>query len=57
MINLKYFILSDTSSFGMISPLKNPQICDAFRDLVPFVEFKKCEKHPWRSVNYSEFAG
>ena len=57
MINLKYFILSDTSSFGMISPLKNPQICDAFRDLVPFVEFKKCEKHPWRSVNFSEFAG
>ena len=22
-------------------------ICDALRDLVPFVEFKKREKHPW----------
>ena len=25
-------------------------ICDALRDLVPFVQFKKCKKHPWRSV-------
>ena len=24
-------------------------ICDALRDLVPFVQFKKREKHPWRS--------
>ena len=24
--------------------------CDALRDLVPFVRFKKREKHPWRSV-------
>ena len=29
-------------------------ICDALRDLVPFVQFKKCEKHPWRSVNFSK---
>ena len=28
------------------------QICDALRDLVPFVQFKKREKHPWRSVNF-----
>ena len=27
------------------------------RDLVPFVQFKKCEKHPWRSVNFSKVAG
>ena len=26
--------------------------CDALRDLVPFVQFKKREKHPWKSVNY-----
>ena len=26
------------------------QSCDALRDLVPFVQFKKCEKNPWRSV-------
>ena len=25
-------------------------ICDALRDLVPFVQFKKRKKHPWRSV-------
>ena len=24
--------------------------CDALRDLVPFVQFKKLEKHTWRSV-------
>ena len=28
--------------------------CDALRDLVPFVQFKKREKRPWRSVNFSE---
>ena len=27
------------------------------RDLVPFVQFKKREKHPWRSVNFSKVAG
>ena len=32
-------------------------ICDALRDLVPFVQFKKREKHPWRSVNFSKDAG
>ena len=29
-------------------------MCDALRDLVPFVQFKKREKHPWRSVTYSK---
>ena len=29
-------------------------ICGALRDLVPFVQFKKREKHPWRSVNSSK---
>ena len=28
---------------------------DALRDLVPFVQFKKREKHPWRSVTFSNF--
>ena len=32
------------------------QICGALRDLVPFVQFKKREKHPWRSVNFSKVA-
>ena len=25
--------------------------CGALRDLLPFLQFKKREKHPWRSVN------
>ena len=29
------------------------RICDALRDLVPFVQLKKREKHPQRSVNFS----
>ena len=33
------------------------QICDALRDLVPFVQFKKREKHPWRSVTFRKVAG
>ena len=37
----------------------NPQsyICGALRDLAPFVQFKKREKHPWTSVNFSKVAG
>ena len=27
------------------------EICDALRNLVAFVQFKKREQHPWRSVN------
>ena len=32
-------------------------ICGALRDSVPFVQFKKREKHSWRSVNFSKVAG
>ena len=32
-------------------------ICGAFRDLVPFVQFKKREKHPWRSVTFCKVSG
>ena len=32
-------------------------ICDALRHLVPFVQFKKRERHPWRTVNFSKVAG
>ena len=31
-------------------------ICGALRDLVPFVQFQKREKHPWSSVNFSKVA-
>ena len=32
-------------------------MCDASHDLVPFVQFKKREKHPWKSVAFSKVAG
>ena len=32
-------------------------ICGALHDLVAFLHFKKREKHPWRSVNFSRDAG
>ena len=32
-------------------------MCGALRDLVPFLQFKKREKHPWRSVNFSKAVG
>ena len=28
--------------------------CDALHDLVPFVQFKKHEKHAWRSGTFSK---
>ena len=31
--------------------------CDALRDLVAFVRFKKLEKHPWRNITFSKVAG
>ena len=30
---------------------------DALSDLVTFLQLKKREKHPWRSVNFSKVAG
>ena len=32
-------------------------IFDVLRNLVPFVQIKKREKHPWRSVTFSKVAG
>ena len=31
-------------------------ISDILRDLVRFVQFKKREKHPWKSVTFSKVA-
>ena len=33
------------------------KICHALHDLVPFVQFKKRENHPWRSFTLSKVAG
>ena len=35
---------------------KHRKICDVLCDLVLFVQFKKREKHPWRSVTFSKVA-
>ena len=32
-------------------------ICDALRDLIPFVQFQKLEKYPWMSVIFSKLVG
>ena len=32
-------------------------MCDALRDLVPFIQFKKPKKHPWRNFTFSKVAG
>ena len=32
-------------------------LCDSLRDLVPFVQFKEREKHPWKSVTFSKVEG
>ena len=43
-----------TTKENLLLYLRN---CDALCDLVPFVQFKKREKHPWRSVNFTKVAG
>ena len=32
-------------------------ICNVFRDLILFVQFKRREKDPWRSITFSKVAG
>ena len=44
LINLQSYSLKESLVF---------HICDALHDLVAFVQFKKREKHPWRS-NFTE---
>ena len=43
-----HFLPSDTHA-------KNK--CDALRNLVPFAQFKKPEKNPWRIITFSKAAG
>ena len=41
---------------GMLSRKRRKLIYNALHDLVPFVQFKKREKHPWRSANFRKNA-
>ena len=36
---------------------KFPDLCDTLRGFVPFVQFEKREKTPWKSVTFSKVAG
>ena len=51
MILLNLYKILQTAKYNPI------HICDVLRDLVPFAQFKKREKHPWRSVIFSKVAG
>ena len=46
-------------SFPLLFPTLHfpAYISDALHDLVPFVQFKKHEKHPWRNDTFSKLAG
>ena len=37
-------------------PVRTITISDTSRNLVPFIQFNKLEKHPWRSVTFSKVA-
>ena len=37
--------------------MKNTKYVMFLGDLVPFVQLKKREKHPWRSITFSKIAG
>ena len=45
---LLYLFNKDASS------TENKLICDVLCDFVVFAQFKKREKHPWRSVTFSK---
>ena len=32
-------------------------VCDTLHDLVLLVQFRKCEKHPWRNITFTKVAG
>ena len=51
LLNNELWITTDFFSSRVNSP------CDALRDMVPLVKFKKREKHSWRSVTFSKSAG
>ena len=51
---INYQLYATFSKYSLLSLFR---ICGVLRDLVPFVEFKKREKHSWRSVNFSKVAG
>ena len=51
------FLGDSINNLSRHKPLKMLTICDALRDLIPFVQFKKREKHPLRSDTFNKVAG
>ena len=45
---MKMIIKNENLSFEQVP------LCDTLRNLLAFAQFKKREKHPWRSVNFSK---
>ena len=43
--------------YGFKSYRNSRKLCDVLPDLVPFVQYKKRKKHPWRSVTFTKVAG
>ena len=40
-----------------VKNVNQSNICDALDDLVPFLQFKKRDKHSWRKDTFSKAAG
>ena len=53
---LTTFAKSSISDIWQGSEFTLLYICSALRNLVPFVQFKKREKHPRRSINFNKVA-
>ena len=56
MLSICFIIFPRWNEFAAFSQSHAIMIYYALRDLIPFVQFKKRKKHPWRSVNFSKVA-
>ena len=55
-INLS-FLKKLLRTIFQFSHIDSKFICEFLRNLVPFVQFKKHEKHSWRSVTFGKDPG
>ena len=52
-LSLKYVSADSYSKNSIVST----HIGDVLRNLIPFVQFEKHEKHPWMGVTFSNVSG
>ena len=50
-------IYNQAKELGVRGGSHMTHICDALRDLVPFIQFEKREKYSWKSVTFIKVAG